>query len=111
MPKRKASDDAFAEAQESVSDEASGSSSGKSSTIAPISKATSKKSKKAQQVRIIQPLSYSHYLISLSCKQNDDPQKPKKLKADSKTMSNDSNPVCPYHSFELLKWYLTNLGT
>jgi len=49
MPKRKTSDDAFSEAQESASDDASG----ESSVIAPIAKATSKKSNKAHQVRII----------------------------------------------------------
>jgi len=64
MPKRKTSEDAFSEAQESVSDDASG----ESGVIAPIAKATSKKSKEAHQ-------------------QNDDPQKRKKLKTDSKTMS------------------------
>ncbi|KIM40118.1 hypothetical protein M413DRAFT_446272 [Hebeloma cylindrosporum] len=46
MPKRKASDEAFSDAQGSVSDN---SSSGESSAIAPISKATSKKSNKARQ--------------------------------------------------------------
>jgi hypothetical protein len=64
MPKRKASDLAFSEAQETLSDDASNSSSGKSSVIAPISNATSKKSNNAHQVWISYNLTSLIHIIS-----------------------------------------------